>query len=93
MWYLDDGIFARTRSAVAELLELFWECGPSFVLTLNLKKCEVFWPSGDSAFGDFPPEVGHPLQVSDGVELLGAPIFGGDQYYGDLTATLFDKVK
>ena len=47
LWYLDDGTFAGTRSAVAELLELFRERGPSFGLTLNLKKCEVFWPSGD----------------------------------------------
>ena len=43
LWYLDDGTFAGTRSAVAELLELFRERGPSFGLTLNLKKCEVFW--------------------------------------------------
>ena len=35
----------------------------------------------------------HPLQVSEGVELLGAPIFGSDQYFNDFTAALFDKVK
>ena len=93
LWYLDDGTFAGTKSAVAELLELFRERGPSFGLILNLKKCEVFWPSGDSAFGDFPPDVCRPLQVSDGVELLGAPIFGSDQYYEDFTAALFNKVK
>ena len=93
LWYLDDGTFAGTRSAVAELLELFQECGPCFGLTLKLKKCEVFCPSGDSAFSDFPPEVCCPLQVSDGVELLVAPIFGSDQYYGDFTAALFDKIK
>ena len=37
LWYLDDGTFAGTRSAVAELLELFRERDPSFGLTLNLK--------------------------------------------------------
>ena len=46
-----------------------------------------------TAFGDFPPDVCRPLQVSDGVELLGAPIFGSDQYYEDFTAALFNKVK
>ena len=93
LWYLDDGTFAGTRSAVAELLQLFHKHGPSFGLTLNLKKYEVFWLSGGSAFHDFPPEVCRPLQVSDGVELLGAPIFGSDQYFNDFTAALFDKVK
>ena len=74
LWYLDDGTFAGTRPAMAELLKLFCKHGPSFGLTLNLKKCEVFWPSGDSTFPDFPPEVCRPLQSSNGVELLGAPI-------------------
>ena len=32
LWYLDDGTFAGTRSAVAELLELFWERGLLLVL-------------------------------------------------------------
>ena len=55
---------------MAELLKIFQEHGPSFGLTLNLKKREVFWPSGDPGFSDFPPEVSRPLQVSDGVQLL-----------------------
>ena len=60
LWYLDDGTFAGTRPAVAELLELFRNHGPSFGLTLNLKKCEIFWPSGDTVFQNFPPEVCRP---------------------------------
>ena len=75
LWYLDDGTFAGTRSAVVELLELFWKHGPSFGLTLNLKKCDVFSQWGLYFWGDFPPEASLPLQVSDRVELLGAPIF------------------
>ena len=54
---LDDGTFAGTRSAV---VKLFCKHGPSSGLTLNLKKCDIFWHSGDSAFPDFPPEVCHP---------------------------------
>ena len=40
LWYLDDGTFAGTRPAVAEL---FHTHGPSFGLTLNLRKYEIFW--------------------------------------------------
>ena len=87
LWYLDDGTFAGTRPAMAELLKLFCKHGPSFGLTLNLKKCEVFWPSGDSTFPDFPPEVCRPLQSSNGVELLGAPIFGSSEYFDFLSLT------
>ena len=62
-------------------------------LTLNLRKCEIFWPSGDPTFQDSPPEVCRPLQTSDGVELLGAPIFGSSEYFDGFAAALFDKVK
>ena len=93
LWYLDDGTFAGTRPAVAELLELFCNHGPSFGLTLNLKKCEIFWHSGDTVFQDFPPEVCHPLQISNGVDLLRAPIFGSSEYFDVFAAALFDKVK
>ena len=93
LWYLDDGTFAGTRSAVAELLELFCKHGPSFGLILNLKKCEVFWPSGDSAFQEFPPEICRPLQTANGVELLGGPISGSPEYFDDFATALFDKVK
>ena len=92
LWYLDDCTFAETRSAVEELLKHFRERSPSFGLTSILRSVR-FWPSGDSAFGDFPPEVSHPLQVSYSVELMGAPIFRSDQYYGNFTDVLFDKVK
>ena len=93
LWYLDDGTFAGTRSAVAKLLDLFRIHGPSFGLTLNLNKCKVFWPSGDPTFQNFPPEICRTLQVSDGVELLGAPMFESTQYFDDFTTFPFDKVK
>ena len=93
LWYLDDGTFAGTRPAMAELLKLFCKHSPSFGLTLNLKKCEVFWPSEDSTFPDIPPVVCRPLQRSNGVELLGAPIFGSSEYFDFFAAALFDKFK
>ena len=89
LWYLNDGTFAGTRPAVAELLELFHKHGPSFGLTLNLKK--IFWPNGDFTIQDFPSEVCCPLQTSDGVELLGVPIFRSSEYFDIFAAALFDK--
>ena len=92
LWYLNDGTFAGSRSAVADLLDLLATQGPSFGLTLNLKKCEVFWPSGDPSFPTFLQEVSRPLQISDGVELPGSPIFGSSKFFDDFTDSLFDKV-
>ena len=56
------------------------------------KKHQVFWPSRDFSFQDIPLEVCHSIQVFDGVELLGAPIFESAKYFDDFTAALFDKV-
>ena len=49
--------------------------------------------SGDTVFQDFPPEICRPLQISNGVDLLGAPIFGSPEYFDVFAAALFDKVK
>ena len=91
-WYLDDGTVVESRSAVADLLNLLATQGPSFGLTINLKMCEVFWPSGDPSFPTFPKEVGRPLQISDNVELLGSPIFGSPKFFNNFADSLFDKV-
>ena len=50
LWYLDDGTFVGSRSAVADLLDFLATQGPSFGLTLNLKKCEVFLAKSRSIF-------------------------------------------
>ena len=52
-----------------------------------------FWPSGDTVFQDLPPEVCRPLQISNGVDLLEAPIFGISEYFDVFAAALFDRVK
>ena len=51
---------------MAELLKLIYMYGPSFSLTLNLKKREVLWPSGDPSFLDLelPSKIYCPLQTS-----------------------------
>ena len=57
MWYLDDGTFIGTRSCLHALLSHFNELGPSIGLYINLSKCELYWPSGDSSFPNFHPAI------------------------------------
>ena len=90
LWYLDDGTFPGTRPAVAELLELFRKHGPSFGLTLNLKKCEIFWSSEDSTFQDFPSEVYRPLQTSEYFDIFAAALFDKVKHLQDLLPELED---
>jgi len=65
LWYLDDG----TMHLWSKLLESFSLHGPQFGLHLNLSKCKLFWPTGDS-FPKFPTSI---KCVS---EDLGSPIWG-----------------
>ena len=74
LWYLDDGTFIGPRSSLTTLLTLFSQDGPAFGLHLNLAKCEIFWPSRDSTFPDFPVAVCRVGIISGGVELLGCPL-------------------
>ena len=73
LWYLDEGIFARTRSAVGAV-GTFCTHGPFFALTLNLKKYEVFALVELLPFGIFLLRLSFSLQVSDSEGLLRAPI-------------------
>ena len=54
-----------------KLLSHFISRGPEFGLHLNLSKCELFWPSGDS-FPEFPSDI----KQFDGLELLGSAFWG-----------------
>ena len=57
LWYLDDGTLVGTRSGLASFLQMLVRHGPSFGLYPNLSKCEVFWPSGNQSFPEFPSSV------------------------------------
>jgi hypothetical protein len=45
---------------------------PDFGLSLNLAKCEIFWPTVSPAWSSFPDDM-FRVNVA-GVDLLGAPI-------------------
>ena len=81
LWYLDDGSFVGPRTAISDLLTQISKNGPKFGLHLNMKKCEVFWPSGDQLFSKFPVEVRRVRDKHGGVELLGSPVWGITDFY------------
>ena len=74
--HLDDGTLIGPWSSLTTLLTLFSQDGPAFGLHLNLAKCEIFWPSGDSIFPEFPVAVRRVSIISGGVKLLGCPVWG-----------------
>ena len=72
---MDDGILVGTPSALSSFLDVLQHQGPSYGLYPNLSKCEVFWPSGDQSFVDFPPAVKRVvLPEVGGIDFLGSPI-------------------
>ena len=88
LWYLDDGCMVGSRSGIAHFLSQMQENGPPLGLHLNLEKCEVFWPSGDSSFPDFPTEIS---RVKNGVSLLESPVWGRTGYTIDFVSAIVHK--
>ena len=70
------------------LLYLVESLGPSLGLYLNRKKCELFWPSGDQSFYDFPLEI---HRSSDGLDLLGSPVCGPDKFFDSYFASKVER--
>ena len=91
-WYLDDGIFIGKKASILSFLLEFSRLGPDLGLHLNLSKCEIFWPSGDQTFIDFPPEISRVLTTQGGVELLGSPIFGLEGFMDNSVKSKVNKV-
>ena len=92
LWYLHDGTFIGTRSCLHTLLSHFTESGPSFGLYINVSKCELYWPSGDSSFPNFHPAIKRISPKNSGFELLGSPIWGPPQFYDAFLSVQFDKI-
>ena len=64
------------------------EKDPSFGLKLNLDKCEIFWPTGDQMFSEFPTAMRRICLIESGAELLGSPIIGSDHFFDELLANV-----
>ena len=93
LWYLDDGILVGTPSALSSFLDDLQLRGPSYGLHPNLSKCEVFWPSGDRFFTDFPPAVKRVvLPQAGGINFLGSPIWGSPEFLSAFVGSVVDRV-
>ena len=72
-WFLDDGTLVGNHEDLRGAINLFKQKGPALGLHLNLKKCELWWPSVNLAQWDlYPPEI--IRNVQDGCELLGSAL-------------------
>ena len=93
LWYLDDGILVGTPTALSSFLDGLQLRGPSYGLHPNLSKCEVFWPSGDQSFADFPPAVKRVvLPQTEGIDFLGSPIWGSPEFLSTFVGSVVDRV-
>jgi len=82
-WYLDDGTLIGSTESVLRALQTIETRGPALGLTLNLSKCELWWPSiNDDVRSQFPTSVNQIY--GDGIALLGGPV--GDQ---EITRTMW----
>ena len=68
-WYMDDGVVAGTRDAVARVIAIIKEQGPHLGLFIKDPKCELF---SKSNLNSFPVQM--KRSKSPNLVLLGAPI-------------------
>ena len=91
LWYLDDSTFVASRAAISDILSQIFVKGPRFGLHPNLKKCEVYWPSGYQLFLELPSGVRRVSEALDGVDLLGTSVWGTACFFNSFVATHVDK--
>ena len=92
LWYLDDGTLVGPRAVVRRVLEAIMSLGPRFGLHVNLCKCDLYWPSGNQDFPEFPPAIVRISQHQDGVELLGSPVVGSPAFFDSAVGQRVQKV-
>jgi hypothetical protein len=92
MWFLDNGTFVGPCTSVSTLLSKIQSHGPDHDLILNCSRCEVFWPSGDQSFPEFPSEVCRPNLKTGGIKFLGCPLCGSHDLFDSSLSKCIDKV-
>ena len=92
LWYLDDGSFVGQRYTIASMLEIVTSKGPSYGLQLNMFKCEVFWPTGDPTFPEFPSTIERVAQTNGGAELLGSLVWGSNDFFHNGFSKRIDNI-
>eukprot|EP00731_Ephydatia_muelleri_P024463 Em0016g734a len=68
-WYIDDGVIAGPKQAVAHALSIIQDLGPPLGLHINIAKCELYSPCDLRLF---PSDM--KRFTSPHFEILGAPI-------------------
>ena len=74
------GTFVGSHTAASSLLNKLSVVGPSHSLLLNISKCDVFWPTGDTSFPEFPAEIQRIQNSAERLELLGSSVYGSDKF-------------
>ena len=90
LWYLDDRTIVVSWADAAHVLKEIQLHGPDCGLFFNLDKCEVFWPSGDNSFPEFPSNISKP---KDGISFFGAPLWGSQAFFNRTIAHTIDIVQ
>ncbi len=85
LWYLD---VVGPRKSVREFFDFISTNGHKYGLLLNPAKCEVYWPSGDPDFPEFPKEI---CRLKEGVTLLGSPLWGSKEFMASEVDAVIDK--
>ena len=92
LWYLDDGTLVGPRPVVRCFLDRLLATGPKYGLFVHMAKCELYWPSGDQAFPEFPEAIVRVGDQQDGIELLGSPVFGSDKFFEEAVQRRVSKI-
>ncbi len=68
-WYLDDGTaIGRPIDSLVRFVDHLARRSPDFGLSLNVAKCEIFWPTVSPAWSSIPDDM---LRVNaTGIDLL-----------------------
>ena len=80
-------------ASVMAFLDALQQHGGVFGLRPNLSKCEVFWPSGNQCFSEFPSSVKRVIlsDFSDPV-FLGSPVWGSSAFFASFITDVIEKV-
>ena len=90
---MDDGIFIGSRSSLLALLSCFTHSGTSFGLHINLSKCDLYRPSEDCSFPEFPEAIKRINPESSGLELLGCPIWGPPTFFETFFSNKLERLR
>ena len=88
-WYLDDGTLVGPTDSVMHALEIIRDMSPELGLELNLSKCELWWPTPDRFWAEFPESI--QRSFASGTDLLGSAV-GDASFQNSILAKRVSKI-